>query len=399
LYVTFGQHLSSGLADAASLGPWLVALTVFWIWGQVLDQLPTVDERVRWQVFVLITLSLLRAIGTVVAAWVTRDVRWVVVALVVLSIVKVILLQVYLWRFHRQSEGPLLSWNRMREHAGQALPMGTGGLLFHMRIRAEQWLAAMLFTPTQYAAFSVASVAAPLIMVARKSVSFVMLPSMSREHSAGNIKQVLAINNRVNMIIASMLFPVLAYVLFFARPLVELVYTRHMIDAVPVMQLLVLTWALQTVDLNGLTLLLGQGRFTSRVNLVMLALAVPLSWWGAHHLGMPGVVIGSTVAIYLERILLIRRLSRELGVRPRHLQHWGLLAGVAASALFCGALAYGAVTLLDIQKPLWVLLTAALVGGLCYAPVLLSLRSRGLLFAPVTTFGETSKLGIFNEPV
>jgi O-antigen/teichoic acid export membrane protein len=380
-YVALGDRLSAGLAGAADLGIWLVVMTMCWIWGQVLDQLPVVDERIKWQVVLSIALSLARAIGSVLAAWWTRDVRNVVIALALLSMFKVALLQFYVWRFHRPAAGPLLRWQRVREQGAQAIPMGTGGLLFHLRVRVEQWFAAALFAPAQYAAFSVAAVVAPLVMVARKSVSFVLLPRMSREHSRGRIEEVLAINNRVNVTIAALVFPVLSYVVFFTQPLITLVYTRAMIDAVPVMRILVLTWAMQTVDLNSLTLLLSQGRFTSKVNTALLLVSAPLSWFGAHQWGLPGVVVGSTMAIYLERFLLIRRLSKELHIRPVHLQRWGLLLGIVASALACGALARLAVQLMNLQRPAAMLLAGALIGAACYAPVLLVLHRRKLLFA------------------
>jgi hypothetical protein len=56
--------------------------------------------------------------------------------------------------------------------------------------------------------------------------------------------------------------------------------------------------------------------------------AVPLSWWGAHHWGLNGALVGSTVAIYAERILLARRLAREMNRPVRQLQPLGAARAV-----------------------------------------------------------------------
>lgn len=374
-----GRWMPASMAAAVHLGPWLAVMVVLWTWGQVLDQLPTVDERIRWQVGALVFLSFARMGAAVWAAWMWGNVHAVLVALALLSGLKVVLQQIYVYKFHPPG-APLWNRQRLRDQAGQAIPFGIGGLLFTMRSRIEQWIVAAMFLPTQFAAFSVASVVAPLIMVARRAVSFVLLPRMSRDQSAGDMAAVLALNNQVNVSIASVLFPVLSFVLFFADALVELVYTRSLLEAAPVMRILVLTWAVQVVDLNSLSLLLSQGRFVSWLNLVLIALCVPISWLGAQAWGLPGAVAGSTAAILIERVMLIRRLARETGVPARRLQHWRRLGAVLVVAVVCGALAWQVgERCCEAMAPAARLLLGGGLGLVLYLPCFLWFRRAGWL--------------------
>jgi hypothetical protein len=104
-------------------------------------------------------------------------------------------------------------------------------------------------------------------------VSMLLLPRMSRELSQGNSSTVIQLNNSVNIAVAAVLFPLLSYVPFYAGPLVEPVYTSKLIDAAPVMRIMLLACALQVVDLNSLSLLLKQGKFTTALNGALLAVA------------------------------------------------------------------------------------------------------------------------------
>ena len=82
--------------------------------------------------------------------------------------------------------------------------------------------------------------------------------------------------------------------------------------------------------------LLREGGFALRVNLLALGLSAAMSLLGATLAGLPGAAFGSVVALYVDRLLTLRRLALRLELPLRHLQNWGglarlLLAAAAAS--------------------------------------------------------------------
>ena len=373
--------LPSGLAAAASHGAWLVALAVFWTWGLLLDQLPTVDERIRWQVAATMVFSVSRALCAVTVAWVFRDVHHVIVALALMSLLKVVILQVYVARFHG-STGQAYSAARLRTQIAHALPFGAAGILFGARSQAEQWIVALLFAPAQFAAFSIAAALAPVVLMSRKAVSFVLLPAMSRELAAGNHPALLLLSNQTSTTVAAVLYPVLGFTLFFAGPMIELVYTRSMADGANVMRMLLAIWALQAIDLSSLTMLLKQGGFMTRVNVLLLAASVPLSWAAAQVMGLPGGVLGGVLAIYVERWLTARRIAAALGVSARQLQPWASLLLLAAFSVACAGLGWLAADTFGAGTAWRMLVVGAIVTAACYAPVFWWLRRAGHIVLP-----------------
>jgi O-antigen/teichoic acid export membrane protein len=327
--------LPDSVQQACELGLWLVALASFWLWGSLLDQLPTIEERIRWQTLSSIAMSLLRAAVAVAVAWIWRDVYYLIAALVVVSALKVVLLQVYIWQFHRHQP-----WTLSRKQAvtqfRYALPVGASGMLFGFRRQAEQWIVAALFTPVQFAAFSVAAILSPLLFMARRSVTYVVLPSLSKRQAQGDMGHVLEVNGKVNLALASVLFPVFAYAFVFADEIITLIYTDAFVAAGDVMRVMILGFMLQVIDLQSLVLLLRESNFSTRLNAGLLVLCVPFSWAGAVLGGLPGAAAGGVIGVLAERLFLASRLSRTLNLPLAHLQPWG---SILVQALWCFAVA------------------------------------------------------------
>jgi O-antigen/teichoic acid export membrane protein len=377
LVVLARGYLPAGVARAADLGPWLIALATFWVWGTLLDTLPTIEERIRWQTLSSIVLSAVRAAVSLAAAWYWRDVKALVIALAAVSVLKVLILQIYIWRFH-QGSAAKIERVRLKQQARYAMPLGVSGLLFSLRRQAEQWIVAALFTPAQFAAFSIAGVLVPLLFIARRSVSYVLLPSMSKIHAAGDLPGVLSINHRVNATLAMVLFPIFAFAFAFADVLISLVYTSAFVAAGDVMRVLIIGWCLQVVDMQSLILLLRASGYAVRVNAALLLISIPISWLGAHFGGLPGAAAGGVVALFVERAMLVRHLARRVKLPASRFQPWLELlqfAGIAASAATLG---YGVTSWLELKGG-FALLVGGLICGIGYGVAIFSLEKHKTL--------------------
>ena len=335
----WNPFLPGSLAMLEAGHPPLIPLFVLlWLVASLLDVLPTVDERVGWQAKAIVSLSLLRALALGTVALVTHDFVAVVWTLVGFTVVKLALLLHYI-SVHHGLGAPLI---RRETFAGQfrhAAPFGFSGTLYGLRAQADQWVAAAVFPVTLFATFSIATVLGPMVNLFRKSVNHVFLPSMSRLHSAGDVKAMLALNSRANALVALMVYPLLAFAFVFAEPLITLVYTGTYAGAAPVLRLYIIGLLSFVIELNSILLLLKQGPFAMRVNGVALALSVPLSLWGALHFGLFGAALGSVAMIQAERIVSLRRISRLTGEPVAALQDWSKLAAVLAASVVSAALA------------------------------------------------------------
>ena len=344
-----------------------------WIFSTALDVLPTAEERVGWQAKAIMALSATRAVGlSLVAIW-TRELEPVLWALVVFGLVKAALLLWYVRRHHGFGR-PFATPETFKAQAKQAAPFALSGFLHGIRTQGDQWIAAALFTVTQFASFSVATVLGPLVQIFRQSVNHVFLPSMSRLQSTGDHAGMLALNSRANCMVALMVYPMLAFAFVFAEQVIALVYTRTYIEAVPVLRLYAVGLFAFVVELVSLLFVMKQGAFAARVNGLVLAIALPLSFWGASHIGLAGAAMGSVAALYAERLVSLQRLAKLTDTPLSRLQDWKTLGGLALAAW----LAAGVAGLLVYWSE-WSTVPALLAGGAIMAaayPVALHLTGQ-----------------------
>ncbi|HUJ00412.1 MAG TPA: oligosaccharide flippase family protein [Usitatibacter sp.] len=360
-------------AVARGYGAVVPAFALAWIFASTLDVLPTAEERVGWQAKAIVAISALRAVALSAVAIATRSLAPVLWTLLAVTSVKACLLVWYVARYHGLG-GPLARRATFKAQLRQAAPFALSGALHGVRTQADQWIAASLFSVAMFASFSIATVLGPLVQIFRQSVNNVFLPSMSRLQSAGELGGMLDLNNRANAMVALLAYPLLAFAFVFAEPLIRLVYTSAYLDAVPVLRLYIVGLVAFVVELTSILFVLGQGPFAARVNAIVLAISLPLSWLGAKHFGLQGAALGSVAAIYGERLLSLSRIARLTGRPVRRLQNWNTLAGIlaasGAAALLAGIVLHG-----SGLRPIGELAGGAAVVALAY-PVALYLTGQ-----------------------
>ena len=323
----------SAIEPLMAYGPLVPAFIVLWMVTYLLDFLPTVDERIRWQSVVSISLSLLRVVVVGAGAFFTGSMEVLLWLLVAFVLVRLAVLAFYIGRFHGLHR-PIFEKALFRNQVRQAAPIGMSTALYGMRWQADQWIAAFLFSLTQFAAFSISGIFGAIVNVFRASVNDAFLPSMSRLQAAGDLKGMLQLNGRANVMVGTLLYPLLACGFVFAEELITVIYTAAYLEAAPVMRLYIVAFCVMVLELGSIVLLLDEGRYALRINVVNLCLSIAISVVAALKFGLWGAALGGVVAIYLDRLLVLRRIAERTGIPVRRLQDWrGLFLALGFSAL------------------------------------------------------------------
>jgi O-antigen/teichoic acid export membrane protein len=208
------------------------------------------------------------------------------------------------------------------------------------------------------------------VHILRHSVMEAFMPTMSRMHAAGDVRGMMAMNSRANVMVGTALYPLLAFAFAFAEDIVTVVYTAAYVEAAPAMRVYIVGMLAMVVEVGSVVLLLRQGPFALRITALALAVSVALSWCGARELGLAGAAIGSVAALYLDRALLLRRIARHTGIALRELQRWRTLARTLLLAAACGLLSWMAVHyLVGFAAPMVRLAAGAAVLAITYIPI------------------------------
>lgn len=349
----------AGLAGGIAVSPWnpwlpapmralehygmlVPAFVALWVATILLEHLPTIEERIGWQASVTLGLSALRVVLLGLGAWLTGDLRVMLWLLLAVVVIKLALLLAYVRRFHGLGR-PWFNRATFTEQFRHAAPFGVSSSLFSLRGQSDQWVAASLFALSSFAAFTIAALVGQVVQLVRESVVQAFLPVLSRMHATGDVRGVMQMNSRANLLVATLLYPLLAFAFVFAEEIVTVVYTASYVEAAPAMRVYIVGMAAMVVEMGSIVLILREGAFALRVAAVALAVSVALSWSAAHHVGLAGAAMGSVVAVYLDRVFMLRRVSSHTGIPVRELQDWGSLARALGSAVFAAALGWAAV--------------------------------------------------------
>ena len=381
----------SGLLCAALVGPWnpllpaavaplerqgwlVPAFVALWVAAALLETLPTIDERIRWQAYTTGTIAVLQVALVAGAAWFAGELRGVLWMLLAVVLAKLALLVYYVRRHHSLGR-PWFERAAFSEQFRHCAPFGLSNALYSLRVQTDQWVAASLFALSSFAAFSIAALVGAVVRVLRHSVMEAMMPTMSRLHAAGDVRAVVAMNGRASAMVATVLYPLLALAFAFAEEIITVVYTAAYVEAAPAMRVYIAGMVALVVEVGGIVLLLRQGPFALRITALALAVSIALSWGAAHAFGLAGAAAGSVAAIYLDRTLLLRRIARHTGIAVRELQQWGALARALCAAVACALLAWFAVEHFLAAAPALVRIAAgATLLALAYVPLWRMLR-------------------------
>ena len=367
----------------AAHGAILPAFVLLWVISALLNPLPMVDERVKWQVGATIGLSALRAIALSAAAILTGDIAPVMMVLLAFAVFKVALLLRYVSTYHGLGR-PLLRRQAFADQVRFAAPNGAAGALYGLRTQADQWVAAAIFSAGMFASFSIAAVLSPLMNLFRLSVNHAFMPSMSRHQASGDIHAMLELNSQANVTVAVLVCPIFAFAFVFAADIVSFVYTPAYLQAAPVMQVYIVGLSALIVELSTVTMLLRLAPFVTGVNVVALLLSAPLSWFFAQHIGLSGAAVGSVAVIYLDRLVIVWRISRLTGIAMRRLQDWRVLGRTIIFSVLAGLFAWG---LVNRQFAASIPLVRMFVGGISLLAIYGALHAmastKGNIFARV----------------
>ena len=362
MVLAYGPSWIPGRITSLTDPGWLLgAFTLVWMVSSLIKILPNADRNIRWQMWATISLSVIRLIIVLGVAVSTRSLQSVFVAILVFAGIQAILLGYYVaTRYGLRMRWP--TTKGMRRQLVYAIPFGISGALSRARGQVEQWIVAFLFLPGALAIFAIGVGFNGILGLARSSIGGVLLPKMSHTHAAGDVGRSLELNNRGNLAICFLIFPMVAFIWIFAAPLVEFLYTASYLDAVPVIRVYALTMILMSVELATVLLIFEQGRFVAKVSASVLLGAAVLSYLGASWFGLPGVAAGGAMGTLITRILNFRRAASMLGVPFSRLQDWSTLGKILVVAALSGAASGYLVNMMD--GPLSPLVTLVIAGPL-----------------------------------
>lgn len=275
-------------------------------------------------------IRLLVRIGTLVlVAYLTRDLTliiWSIVGVeaVRLLIVAACLLRVRMFTFHwRASE--------LKEQIRFASPIGLARVVQHASRDIGKLFIGSLLGPAALAYYAVGGYLLPFVRMTRSSIADVVFPELvrTRHRPEGMVR----LWQRSNVMYCVLLFPAFVVFWHYAELIVETLFTKAYLVAVPIFQVHLLYLLRRCFNMDVLLRTRGKTGFVLTGTVLSLALNTVLMVLFYRLLGFIGPAVAFVVSEVLLEIYYGSRLMREMKLSPAQLVDWAGVWKVSAGCL------------------------------------------------------------------
>lgn len=302
LYIYFSQFLPSNIKAIPLSLLMFVVFIPLWIVGSLLEILPNAENRINRQAVWITILSIVYFVLISGTALMSKSFYVVVISILIYAVLKNFGLVYEIVK--KYGALPIrIKKSLAIQQIQYAFPFGMAGVLYNLREHGDQWIAAIRFNIDQFAIFTIAGVATPIVAMIRQSVSNAVLPKINESHSKGDIDNAIRLNRESNWLTAVVLVPILAYGYFFAEELIEVLYTTKFTDAQSPLKVYIIGYLSYLFITNNLLICLAKGNFMLKVNALCLPISWAGSWVGAIFFGIGGAAIGSAITQWIEKLV------------------------------------------------------------------------------------------------
>jgi O-antigen/teichoic acid export membrane protein len=262
--------------------------------------------------------------------------------------------------------------SELRPDAGQwmrqlayALPFALAVGIEVLHVNWHQWAVASRFEAAAFAVYAVGCLQIPLVDLIVSSTVNVMMVEMAEDVQARGGAAAPALWHETIGRLAFVIFPLAAFLVLMAHPIITVLYTSTYEASVPVFMLWSLTMLASVLVVDGVLRVFAETRFLLLMNMIQLALVASLAGPLLAAFGLRGAVLATLLATALVKLMAVGRIVQLMRLPLARALPWQRLAAAAVCAALAVAPALW-ITRSIALPPVGLLLTVAPVYGCCY---------------------------------
>jgi O-antigen/teichoic acid export membrane protein len=362
--------LVAWMAGTSALGAFLgvLSLVIFlWVFSTFLETLMLAKRDYGLaRVFVIVAPILRSALllGAVVG-W--GSLRAVLEAAALFGLLQSIAALVYL-RARFPSFPFAFRWETMRAQFSYALPLAAAGALWVAMTDLHAYWVSSHFGPAAFAIYAVGCFELPLIPILSESLAGVVIPRWSELARGGLDRQVVAGTLVMLRALAFLHFAAYAFLMACGREVLALLFTDAYASSWPIFAVNLTLLPFGALIFDPIVRAYPDYRYyLLRLRMFFIVLLVLLLYYGTRHFGMIGAVSAMVAATLGERLVLIARMARGLGLSREDKQTLCEVAKIALAAAVAGVATAALEMTLRSRSPLVVLAACTPTFAALYA--------------------------------
>ncbi|NNF08425.1 MAG: polysaccharide biosynthesis protein [Candidatus Eisenbacteria bacterium] len=278
-----------------------------------------------------IAFFLLQAVAVltlVLRGYSLETVFWAVSAVVLLRFLHLF------WDVPRLTHG---SWSgspiATRRFLAYSVPVAVSALALSIGQRLDKVIVGNMLSLVDFAQYSVGAVEFPGVVLLATAANTVMRPHIAELHHEGKLDTVARFWRESYRRQSLALIPMGAFLVFFATPFIELLYTDAYRRAIPVFQIYLFLVLFRMAPPEVILTSLGKPRWVLYGVAVSIGLNLALTLWLIRVWGMAGPPAATVIAALVAWFWLTKMATGLLNIRIRDAIPWARILGVIALSL------------------------------------------------------------------
>jgi O-antigen/teichoic acid export membrane protein len=208
-------------------------------------------------------------------------------------------------------------WHLLWTQLSYALPLGLAGLLWGLQMDAHNYFVGHYYNAALYAIYATGCFQLPLVGILADSVGAVLIPRMSSLQSTESTAEIVSLTMKAIRGLAAVYAPLFAFMFVTANQFITVLFTTRYLASVPIFRINLLMVLLAIIAVDPIIRAFKTERFwLLKMNIALLALQVGALFVGITRFGLPGAIASVVIVQYTNRMLVVWRVTRLLGV------HW-----------------------------------------------------------------------------
>ena len=262
----------------------------------------------------------------------------------------------------------------LRRQLAYALPFAIAVGIEVLNINWHQYAVAARFDAAAFAIYAVGCLQVPVVDLIVTSTCNVMMVEMAAASGRDPAAARWLWHDTIGRL-AFMIFPLAAFLVVMARPIIVLLFTPAYEASVPIFMLWSLTMLTSVLVVDGVLRVYAQTRYLLAQNILHLCIVAGLAGTFLRIFGLEGAVLVTLLATLIVKSIAVIRISRVMQMPLTEALPWRRVGTAAACAIIATAPAF-AVARLGLP-PLTTLPLAAASYALAYGALWYTVTRRG----------------------
>ncbi len=295
--------------EAADILFWSAVLAALSVPASLLPIAPAVERCARLAGLLIAGSDLSRGLAMVVAALAFGTVSSVLAAAAGIAFVATLLVGAYLLWSRRRAR---LARGNLAEQFRYCAPMAASSYVGLAREQYHAFYVGAVFSPAQFAVYSVGTMNVPLIGQVSSALGDVLVLEASRHYASGNKEELRRVWHRVTDVHALVMVPVAVVFAVFADDLVVVLYGRAYEEAAAILRVFLLMLPLRIAMTSPMLRATGDSRGMLIADLVSLATTLASAPLFVRQFGPVGAVGSLLVGSLTFQVVAAHRIARTM---------------------------------------------------------------------------------------